>query len=56
MERGLTPDEIKALINRVGVGLRTQHSNVLCGEIPDRIAELLLQLDPPTAAKRADSL
>jgi hypothetical protein len=48
MERDLTPANLKALFRGVGVGLRTQHSDLLRGDIPDRITELLNRLDQPT--------
>jgi hypothetical protein len=45
--------QLEGLFNGVGVGLRTQYSDVLRGEIPDRIAELLGRLDQPTGANPA---
>jgi Anti-sigma factor NepR len=55
MERRPTPKEMKALVDGIGTGLRTQHCDVLCGEIPDRIAQLLRQLDEATAANLGPS-
>jgi hypothetical protein len=48
MERRLAPDNLEALFSGVGVGLQAQHSDLLCGDIPDRITELLNRLDQPT--------
>jgi hypothetical protein len=39
--------ELKAVRVGIGAGLRALHSDVLCEEVPDRIAELLSQLDQP---------
>jgi hypothetical protein len=41
---GTRPD-LKAVRTGVGAALRTLHSDVLREEVPDRIAELLRQLD-----------
>jgi hypothetical protein len=48
MERDLAPANLEALFSGVGVGLQAQHSDLLCGDIPDRITELLNRLDQPT--------
>jgi hypothetical protein len=45
MERDLSPAELRAVRRGIGAALRTLHSDVLREEIPDRIAELLSQLD-----------
>ena len=47
--RGTRPDagiDLKAVRTGIGAELRTLHSEVLREEVPDRIAELLRQLDP----------
>jgi len=45
MARDLAPADLKAVHTGIGTALRTLHSGVLREEIPDRIAELLRQLD-----------
>jgi len=45
MARDLAPADLKAVHIGIGTALRTLHSGVLREEIPDRIAELLRQLD-----------
>ena len=40
-----TRADLKAVRTGVGAALRTLHSDVLREEVPDRIAELLRQLD-----------
>jgi len=45
MARDLAPADLKAVRTGIGTALRTLHSGVLREEIPDRIAELLRQLD-----------
>jgi hypothetical protein len=45
MARDLAPADLKAVRTTIGTALRTLHSDVLREEIPDRIAELLMQLD-----------
>jgi hypothetical protein len=40
-----TPADLKAVCTGIGTPLRALHSDVLRGELPDRIAELLRQLD-----------
>ncbi len=45
MERGLSPADLRAVRRGIGAALRTLYSDVLREEIPDRIAELLSQLD-----------
>jgi hypothetical protein len=45
IERDLSPADLKAMCRRIGVELRTLHSDALREEIPDRIAEVLQQLD-----------
>ena len=41
----VAPTDLKAVRDGIGAALRTLHSDVLRGELPDRIAELLRQLD-----------
>ena len=46
--RGTPPDagfDLKAVRTGIGAAIRTIHSDVLREEVPDRIAELLRQLD-----------
>ena len=45
MARDLAPADMKAVLTGIGTALRTHYSEVLREEIPDRIAELLEQLD-----------
>src|SRR5260370_25735279 len=45
MERDPAPTDLKAVRTGIGQALRTLHSDVLREEVPDRIAELLRQLD-----------
>ena len=48
---GTRPDagfDLKAVRTGIGAALRTLHSDVLREEVPDRIAELLGQLNRPT--------
>jgi hypothetical protein len=45
MERDLAPADLKAARTGIGAALRTLHSDVLREEVPDRIAELVRQLD-----------
>jgi len=45
MERDLSPADLRAVLTGIGAELRTLYSDVLRDEIPDRMAELLLQLD-----------
>jgi len=45
MERDLSPADLRAVRTGIGAALRTLYSDVLREEIPDRIAELLWQLD-----------
>jgi hypothetical protein len=45
MERDLSSADLMAVRRGIGAALRTLYSDVLGEEIPDRIAELLLQLD-----------
>jgi Anti-sigma factor NepR len=42
------PADMTALISAIGARLRTQYSDVLNGEIPEKMAELATQLDQPT--------
>ena len=44
-ECDLSPDDLKAARTGMGAALRTRYSDVLREKIPDRMAELLLQLD-----------
>jgi aminoglycoside phosphotransferase len=39
--------DLKAVLTAIGAELRTLHSDVLSEPIPDRMAELLKQLDQP---------
>src|SRR5262249_19011483 len=43
--RWSAPTLLKAVRSGIGQAIRTLHSDVLREEVPDRIAELLLQLD-----------
>ena len=45
MERDLSPADLRAVRTGIGAELRTLYSDVLREKIPDRIAELLWQLD-----------
>ena len=45
MARDLAPTDLNAVRTRIGADLRTLHSAVLREEIPDRMAELISQLD-----------
>ena len=45
MERDLSPASLMAVRRGIGAALRTLYSDVFREEIPDRIAELLSQLD-----------
>jgi hypothetical protein len=49
---GRPPAALKAVCTGIGTALRALHSDVLRGELPDRIDELLRQLDQQ---KDADS-
>jgi hypothetical protein len=40
--------DLKTVRTGIGAELRTLHSDVLHEEVPDRMAELLKQLDQPT--------
>ena len=40
--------DLKVVCTGIGAELRTLHFGVLCEEVPDRMAELLKQLDQPT--------
>jgi len=42
------PADLKAVCTGIGTALRALHSDVLRGELPDRIAELLTQLSKRT--------
>jgi Anti-sigma factor NepR len=42
-----TESDLKAVRAGIGAAIRTIHSDVLREEIPDRMAELLRQLDEP---------
>ena len=48
VKRELTSADSKAVLSGIGAGLRMLHSDVLQEDIPDRMAELLRQLDEPT--------
>jgi hypothetical protein len=43
----VAPADLKAVRTGIGAALRTLHSDVLHEPLPDRIAELLRQLDQP---------
>jgi hypothetical protein len=45
MKRALSQADLGAVRRGTGAALRTLYSDVLCEEIPDRIAALLTQLD-----------
>ena len=45
MERDLSPADLRAVRTGIGAALRTLYSDILREKIPDRIAELLGQLD-----------
>ena len=45
MKRDLSSDDLRSVRSGIGAELRTLYSDALRGEIPDRIAELLSQLD-----------
>jgi len=45
MERDLSPADLRAVRTGIGAALRTLFSDVLRQQIPERMAELLLQLD-----------
>jgi Anti-sigma factor NepR len=52
IDRGPGPTDLKAVRTGIGQALRTLYSDVVQEEVPDRIAELLRQLDQQ---KDADS-
>jgi Anti-sigma factor NepR len=45
MVRDLAPADLKAIRTAIGAELRRLYSNMLREEIPDRMAELIRQLD-----------
>jgi hypothetical protein len=45
--------DLEAVRTGIGAAIRTIHSDVLREKVPDRIAELLRQLDQPEDAGRA---
>jgi hypothetical protein len=47
VKRELTSADLNAVLSGIGAGLRMLHSDVLKEDIPDRMAELLRQLDEP---------
>jgi Anti-sigma factor NepR len=47
VKRELTSADLKAVRSGIGAGLRMLHSDVLKEDIPDRMVELLRQLDEP---------
>jgi hypothetical protein len=51
MARDLMSADLKAVRSAIGTGLRKLYSDVLQGEIPDRMAELVKQLDQQMEAK-----
>jgi transcriptional regulator NrdR family protein len=48
VKRELTPAELKTALSGISARLRMLHSDVLREDIPDRMAELLRQLDEST--------
>jgi hypothetical protein len=46
MVRDLAPADLRAIRAAIGAELRRLHSDLLREEIPDRMAELIRQLDP----------
>jgi len=44
--------DFEAVRTAIGTALRSLHSNVLNEPLPDRIAELLRQLDQPSESNR----
>jgi hypothetical protein len=50
MVRDLAPANLNAVRSAIGTELRKLYSDVLHGEIPDRMAELIKQLDQLTEA------
>jgi hypothetical protein len=48
VKRELTPADVKAVLSGMGARLRMLHSGVLDEDMPDRMAELLRQLDEST--------
>ena len=50
MARDLAPADLNAVRTGIGSELRKLHSDVLREEIPDRIAELIRQLEQLTEA------
>ena len=45
IDRDPGPTDLKAVRRGIGQALRTHYSDVLREEVPDRIADLLMQLD-----------
>lgn len=45
MKRDLSPADLRAVRRGVGEAVRTLYSDVLREEVPNRITELLMQLD-----------
>jgi hypothetical protein len=48
--------DLKAVLTAIGAELRRLHSDVLREPIPDRMAELLRQLDQPTESSQDTAL
>jgi len=46
---------LKVVLTDIGAELRRLHSNVLREPIPDRMAELLRQLDQPESSQDTDN-
>ena len=55
MARDLAPADLNAVRTAIGAELRKIHSNVLHEEIPDRMAELIKQLDQPNGSNPSRS-
>jgi hypothetical protein len=51
MARDLMSADLNAVRSAIGTELRKLYSDVLRGEIPDRMAELIKQLDQPAKGK-----
>jgi len=52
MARDLAPADLNAVRTGIGAELRRLHSDVLREEIPDRMAELIKQLEQMEASPR----
>ena len=47
--------DVKAVLTAIGAELRRLHSDVLREPLPDRMAELLRQLDQPESSQDTDN-